>query len=62
VHGSRDGQSVRDAAHFNFSAGATADDIVFTKTDGPSVFAHPLCTNTWRNGTKIGDGPPATAY
>jgi uncharacterized protein GlcG (DUF336 family) len=53
---------MRDAAHFNPAAGATVDDIVFTKADGPSVFAHPLCTNTWRNGTKIGDEPPASGY
>jgi hypothetical protein len=35
---------------------------VFTKADGPSVFAHPLCKNTWRNGKKIGDEPPASGY
>jgi hypothetical protein len=50
---------MRDAAHLNPAAGTTVDDIVYTKTDGASVFAHPLCTNTWRNGMKIGDEPPA---
>jgi uncharacterized protein GlcG (DUF336 family) len=53
---------VRDAAGLNPPGGATVDDIVYTKADGPSVFAHPLCANTWRNGIKIGDEPPATGY
>ena len=44
------------------SVAVVSDDIVFTKTDGPSVYAHPLCTNTWRNGMKIGDEPPAMGY
>jgi uncharacterized protein GlcG (DUF336 family) len=53
---------VRDAAGLNPAKGATVDDIVYTKADGPSVFAHPLCGNTWRNGMKIGDEPPASGY
>lgn len=53
---------IRDAAGLNPPKGATADDIVYTKADGPSVFAHPLCTNTYRNGMKIGDEPPASTY
>lgn len=53
---------IRNAAGLNPPKGAAVDDIVFTKADGPSVFAHPLCTNTWRNGTKIGDEPPAQGY
>jgi uncharacterized protein GlcG (DUF336 family) len=53
---------VRDAAGLNPAAGATVDDILYTKADGPSVFAHPLCANTWRNGMKIGDEPPASGY
>jgi hypothetical protein len=28
--------------------------------DGASVFAHPLCPNTWRNNVKIGDEKPAS--
>jgi hypothetical protein len=39
-----------------------ADDIWFTMTDGPSIDAHPLCPNTWRNGKKIGDEAPAAGY
>jgi uncharacterized protein GlcG (DUF336 family) len=53
---------MRDKAGFNPPGGAFSDDIWFTKTDGPSVFAHPLCTNTYRNGKKIGDEPPAKDY
>ena len=26
----------------------------------PSVFAHPVCLNTYRNGTKIGSEAPAS--
>ena len=53
---------MRDKAGLNPPGGAFADDIWFTKQDGPSVFAHPLCKNTWRNGKKIGDEPPASEY
>jgi hypothetical protein len=53
---------MRDKAGLNPPGGAFADDIWFTKTDGPSVFAHPLCTNTWRNGKKLGDEAPASGY
>ncbi|HVY37754.1 MAG TPA: heme-binding protein [Polyangia bacterium] len=53
---------MRDKAGLNPPDGALADDIWFTKTDGPSIFAHPLCKNTWRNGKKIGEEPPAGAY
>ena len=51
---------MRDKAGLNPPDGALADDIWFTKTDGPSIFAHPLCKNTWRNGKKIGEEPPAS--
>jgi uncharacterized protein GlcG (DUF336 family) len=53
---------MRDKAGLNPPGGAFADDIWFSKEDGPSVFAHPLCKNTWRNGKKIGDEPPASGY
>jgi uncharacterized protein GlcG (DUF336 family) len=53
---------MRDKAALNPPGGALADDIWFSKADGPSVFAHPLCKNTWRNGKKVGDEPPATGY
>jgi hypothetical protein len=38
------------------------DDISYSVVDRPSVFTHPLCPNTWRNGKKIGDEAPATGY
>ena len=30
--------------------------------DPPSLFTHPLCKNTWRNGQKIGEEPAANQY
>ena len=54
---------MRDAARLNPPKGPAADDIQYAKADGPSLFVHPLCKNTWRNGTMIGDEPPAgSAY
>lgn len=35
--------------------GPLADDIVYAGVDPPSIYAHPLCPNTWRNGEHIGD-------
>ena len=51
---------VRDLANLNPPGGALVDDIVYSGPDAPSVFAHPVCPNTYRNGTKIGDEAPAT--
>lgn len=51
---------VRDLAGMNPSGGALADDIVYSGPDAPSVFAHPVCLNTYRNGTKIGSEATAT--
>jgi len=51
---------VRNALGLNPTGGATADDIVYSPPDPPSVFAHPVCVNTWRNGVRIGDEAPAT--
>lgn len=53
---------IRDAAGLNPVTGGTADDIMYSTIDGASVYSHPLCLNTWRNGKKIGDEPPASAY
>ena len=53
---------MRNAAGLNPAKDVTADDIVFTEADGPSVFAHPLCTNTFRNDTTIGDEPAPTGF
>jgi len=53
---------IRDKAGLNPPDGPLADDITFSKADGPSVFTHPLCVNTWRNGVKLGDEAPAGGY
>lgn len=41
------------------AAGGGVDDIVYVEADGESLYAHPLCFNTWRDGRKIGDERPA---
>jgi uncharacterized protein GlcG (DUF336 family) len=53
---------VRDLAGLNPTGGPTVDDISYSAADGPSVFTHPLCPNTWRNGVFIGNEPPAAGY
>jgi Haem-degrading len=53
---------VRNLANLNPPGGQFADDIQYTVADGASVFTHPLCVNTWRNGVFIGQEPPATGY
>lgn len=49
---------VRDLAGLNPVGGALVDDIVYTPP--ASVFGHPLCLNTFRNGVSIGTEPGAT--
>jgi uncharacterized protein GlcG (DUF336 family) len=46
---------LRSALALNPPTGEAADDIQYQGVDAPSVFGHPLCINTWRNGAKIGD-------
>jgi uncharacterized protein GlcG (DUF336 family) len=53
---------IRHMAGLDPRGGMSADDIVYTKTDGPSIYAHPLCPNTWRNGQKIGEEAVAANY
>jgi uncharacterized protein GlcG (DUF336 family) len=53
---------VRHLAGLDPEKGEFADDIMFTQADGPSVFTHPLCANTWRNGKKIGEEANASGY
>src|SRR5687767_14009077 len=53
---------VRILAGLNPPAGPLADDITYSSTDGASVFTHPLCPNTWRNGVFIGNEQPALGY
>ncbi|MGB2715075.1 MAG: heme-binding protein [Vicinamibacterales bacterium] len=53
---------VRDLAGLNPPGGAGVDDITYSVPDGPSVFTHPKCVNTFRNGVFLGDEPPAVGY
>ena len=49
---------IREMAQLVPGKGNLADDIVYAGIDPPSVFAHPVCPNTWRNGVQIGDEGP----
>jgi uncharacterized protein GlcG (DUF336 family) len=53
---------VRTLAGLNPAGGPAVDDITYSAPDGPSVFTHPLCVNTWRNGVKLGEESPAVGY
>jgi uncharacterized protein GlcG (DUF336 family) len=53
---------IRHFAGFDPAKGPAVDDIQYSKTDRPSIYTHPLCPNTWRNGQKVGDEPAATGY
>ncbi len=53
---------IRDKAGLNPPGGAFADDIQYSKADGVSLYSHPLCMHTWRNGKKIGEEQPAKGY
>jgi uncharacterized protein GlcG (DUF336 family) len=53
-------KETRNLLALNPPGGKTADDIVYSPPDPPSVFAHPVCLNTYRNGVFIGNEAPAT--
>jgi uncharacterized protein GlcG (DUF336 family) len=53
---------VRDLAALNPPGGMLADDISYSSVDGASVFTHPLCLNTFRNGAAIGTEAAASGY
>jgi uncharacterized protein GlcG (DUF336 family) len=53
---------IRHLAGLDPAKGEFADDITYSGADGPSVFTHPLCPNTWRNGKKLGDEAKAQGY
>lgn len=53
---------IRHLAGLDPEKGEFADDITYSGADGPSIYTHPLCPNTWRNGKKIGEEPNATGY
>jgi uncharacterized protein GlcG (DUF336 family) len=51
---------VRHYAGLDPAKGQAADDIQYARTDGPSIYSHPVCMNTYRNGQKIGDESPGS--
>lgn len=53
---------VRSLAGLNPPGGSAVDDITYSSVDGASVFTHPLCVNTWRNGIFIGNEAAASGY
>jgi hypothetical protein len=53
---------IRAMTGLNPAKGPLVDDITYSSVDGPTVYTHPLCPNTWRNGQKIGEEPPASGY
>ena len=46
---------MRNLAGLNPPGGVSADDITYPSIDGPSVFSHPLCENTYRDGKFLGN-------
>ncbi|HEX7020126.1 MAG TPA: heme-binding protein [Gemmatimonadaceae bacterium] len=53
---------IRHMAGLDPKGGPAADDIQYAKADRASIYSHPLCPNTWRNGQHIGDEAPASGY
>jgi uncharacterized protein GlcG (DUF336 family) len=53
---------IRGMAGLAPPTGNSADDITYSKVDHASIYTHPLCPNTWRNGVKIGEEPVASGY
>jgi len=53
----------RHIAGMNPPGGPLVDDITYSSVDGASVFTHPLCINTYRNGVVVpGSEQPAVGY
>ena len=46
---------IRNEAGLNPAGGMHVDDITYPSVDGPSVFSHPLCQNTYRDGKFLGN-------
>lgn len=53
---------VRHLAGLDPAKGPSADEIQYSSADGASIYTHPLCPNTYRNGKKIGEEPAAGGY
>lgn len=52
----------RNLLNLNPPGGQLADDITYSNPDGASVFTHPKCPNTWRNGISLGTENVAAGY
>lgn len=53
---------VRTLLGLNPPGGSLVDDISYSAVDPASVFTHPLCVNTFRNGVFIGNEKAASGY
>ncbi|MBM4258852.1 MAG: heme-binding protein [Deltaproteobacteria bacterium] len=53
---------VRELANLEPPGGNLVDDITYSGADGATPFTHPLCPNTFRNGTFIGNEANAAGY
>lgn len=53
---------IRHLAGLDPRAGPVIDDIQYSKADSASIYTHPLCPNTWRNGQYIGEEAVARGY
>ena len=53
---------VRNLASLNPPGGMLVDDIRYSSADGASIYTHPLCPNTYRNGRFVGEEAVATGY
>jgi hypothetical protein len=53
---------IRHYAGLDPVKGQSADDIQYASVDGPSIYSHPLCPNTYRDGRKVGEELPAAGY
>ncbi|HLI86769.1 MAG TPA: heme-binding protein [Bryobacteraceae bacterium] len=51
---------MRNEAGLNPAGGMHADDIAYPAVDKPSVYLHPYCANTYRNGKFLGQESPGT--
>jgi uncharacterized protein GlcG (DUF336 family) len=53
---------LRTALKLDPVKGPSVDDIQYSSVDGATIYTHPLCPNTWRDGQKIGDEAVASGY
>lgn len=53
---------IRGMAGLAPARGNLVDDITYAQVDHASIYTHPICPNTWRNGQRIGDEAVASGY